>query len=260
MKIETNRFKAAITADEPQIGIWSSLCSNLAAEVISTTGFDWALIDMEHSPNDLASVLSQLQAYAGSKTTPVVRPPWNEPVMVKRLLDLGCFSLLFPMVQTPEEAEAAVRAFRYPPHGVRGVSLTHRGNRYGEATDYLERAEDEIAILVQIETMSALDRVAEIAAVDGVTGVFFGPADLSADMGLIGKPGHPDVTAAIERGCKAVREAGKPAGILIGDVAQSVHWLKTGMRFVACGTDLGLLAKGGRALGAQVRKDAGLAG
>lgn len=259
MQIEPNRFKAAITADQPQIGVWNSLCSNIAAEILSTTGFDWALIDMEHAPNDLSSVLSQLQAYAGSGTTPVVRPPWNEPVMVKRLLDLGCFSLLFPMVQSPEEAEAAVRACRYPPRGMRGVSLSQRGNRYGLAGDYLERIEDELAILVQIETMSALERIEEITRVEGVTGVFFGPADLSADLGVIGQLSHPDLVAAIEHGCRAVRAAGKPAGILVGDIEQSVHWLNQGMRFVACGTDQGLLARGGRALSAEVRKKAGIA-
>ncbi|MEW5423177.1 HpcH/HpaI aldolase/citrate lyase family protein [Amorphus sp. 3PC139-8] len=258
MQIETNRFKAAITSDTPQIGVWSSLCSNIAAEILATAGFDWVLIDMEHAPNDPASVLSQLQAYTASGTTPVVRPPWNEPVMVKRLLDIGCFSLLFPMVQTPEEAEAAVRSCRYPPRGTRGVALTHRGNKFGLASDYAARIEDELAILVQIETMSALERVDEIAAVDGVTGVFFGPADLSADMGLFGQLGHPDLTAAIERGCQAVQAAGKPSGILVTDVDLSVNWLEKGMRFVACGTDAGLIAKGGRALSADVRAKAGL--
>ncbi|WP_026379487.1 HpcH/HpaI aldolase family protein [Afifella pfennigii] len=259
MQLEQNRFKQAIRAGRQQVGIWSALCSNIVADILSTTAFDWALIDMEHSPNELRSVLSQLQAYRNGSVAPVVRPPWNEPVMVKRLLDLGATSLLFPMVQNAQEAEAAVKACRYPPRGVRGVSLSHRGNRYGDVGDYLERYEAETAVLVQIETQSALERVDEITAVDGVDGVFFGPADLSADMGLIGQPGHEKVTQAIRAGAARVRAAGKPTGILVADAALGAMWLKEGLTFVACGTDLGLLAKGARALNAAVRKEAGLA-
>lgn len=256
MDFPNNVFLQALREDRSQIGLWTSLCSNIAADVVGTAGYDWVLIDMEHSPNDLMSVLGQLQAYGVGGTTPVVRPPWNEPVVVKRLLDLGVFSLLFPMVQTPEEAAAAVRSTRYPPKGVRGVSLMQRGNRYGRIGDYAERIDREVCVLVQVETREALSRVGEIASVEGVDGVFFGPADLSADLGHFGKPGHPEVTAAIEEGYRKVRAAGKPAGILIGDPDQAIGWLKTGFTFVACGTDLAILARGAEALLAKVKQGA----
>lgn len=253
MKFPTNRFKQAIARDERQVGLWSTLCSNLVADVLASAGYDWIVIDMEHSANDLMSVLGQLQAYEVGDTTPVVRVPWNEPVMVKRLLDLGAFSLLFPMVQDADEAAAAVRSTRYPPQGVRGVALGQRANRFGRVEDYVERVEDEICVLVQIETRAALARVDEIAAVDGVDGVFFGPADLSADMGLLGQPGHPDVSAAIGDAAARAREAGKPTGILIGDENQAIGWLREGFAFVACGADTALLARGADGLVARVR-------
>ncbi len=260
MKMQTNPFKQAITAGKPQLGVWSSLCSNIAADILSTAAFDWVLIDMEHSPNELPSVLSQLQAYRAGTVHPIVRPPWNEPVMVKRLLDLGAPSLLFPMVQNADEAEAAVRACRYPPNGIRGVSLSQRANAYGSVTDYIDRCEDEICVLVQIETRAALDRVEEIAGVDGVDGVFFGPADLSADMGLLGQPNHDDVAAAIKGGADRVRAVGKATGILVGDAALATMWLGAGITFVACGSDLNLLARGARSLADTVRQESGLKG
>jgi 4-hydroxy-2-oxoheptanedioate aldolase len=259
VKLKENKFKRAILAGEPQIGIWSALCSNLVADILSTTAFDWALIDMEHSPNDLRSVLSQLQAYGGSSVTPIVRPPWNEPLYVKRLLDLGVTALLFPMVQNAEEAKAAVRSCRYPPKGIRGVSLSQRANRYTDVSDYIERVEDETAILVQIETQSALDKIEEIASVDGVDGVFFGPADLSADLGYLGQPGHEKVSEAIRNGAARVRAVGKPTGILVGDPAVAADWVKEGITFVGCGTDINLVAKGARTLNETVRQKAGLA-
>lgn len=257
MQLAENRFKRAIQANRPQIGIWNSLCSEIAAEVLSTAGYDWALLDMEHSPSDPRTVLRQMQAYRAGSTTPVVRPPWNEPVMVKRLLDLGAFSFLFPMVQTPEEAEAAVRATRYPPKGIRGVSLSQRGNCYGRVTDYLERIEDEICVLVQIETRAALSRVREIAEVEGVDGIFFGPADLSADLGIIGKLGDDKVVAAMQEGMAAAREAGKPTGTLMGTPEQALRWFKDGMSFVACGSDANLLARGADASLAAIQKGLG---
>lgn len=248
MKLPTNTFKQAITEGRSQIGFWNSLCSNIVADVVSTVGFDWALIDMEHAPNDMANVLAQLQAYGAGATHPIVRPPWNEPVIIKRLLDMGAYNLLLPMVQTPQEAEAAVRATRYPPAGIRGVSLVQRSNRYGAYEDYAERIDEELCVIVQIETRAALDRAEDIAAVDGVDGVFFGPADLSADMGFFGQPNHPDVRAALIRGLNAVTEKGKPAGILVGNVDIAIDWLNAGFTFVACGSDQNVLLQGARGL------------
>ncbi len=257
MKLAENRFKRAIKEGRPQIGIWNSLCSEITAEVLSTAGYDWALLDMEHSPSDPRTVLRQMQAYRAGDTMPVVRPPWNEPVMVKRLLDLGAFSLLFPMVQTVEEAEAAVRATRYPPRGIRGVSLVQRGNNFGRVTDYLERIEDEICVLVQIETRAALSRVGEIAQVEGVDGVFYGPADLSADLGIIGKMNDDKVVQAMLDGVKACKAVGKPTGTLMGTPELGLRWFKEGMSFVACATDQGLLARSADANIAAVRKGLG---
>jgi 4-hydroxy-2-oxoheptanedioate aldolase len=254
MQLASNTFKDAISRNHAQIGIWNSLCSVIAADILGTAGFDWVLIDMEHSPNDMMSVLGQLQAYEVGGTAPVVRPPWNDPVAIKRILDLGVFSLLIPMVQTAEEARAAVSATRYSPAGIRGVSLSQRGNRYGRIGDYMQRVEAEICVLVQIETRAALDRIEEIASVEGVDGVFFGPADLSADMGLIGQPTHADVTAAIAEGARKVAAIGKPTGTLIGDLKFVEHWLKSGFSFVACGSDIALLARGAENLRAQVAK------
>lgn len=257
MKTPENTFKKNILAGVPQVGLWTALCSNIVADVISTAGFDWALIDMEHSPNDLRDVLGQLQVFANSGTTAIIRPPWNEPVLVKRLLDMGAFTLLFPMVQNAKEAEQAVRSTRYPPYGTRGVSLNQRANRYGAATDYLARGESELCVLVQIETRAALACAAEIAAVEGVDGVFFGPADISADMGLLGQPNHPDVTTAIREGAAAVMAQGKPAGILVGSATLANNWLEEGFMFVAAGADLGLLAASTRALRADLCKPGG---
>jgi 4-hydroxy-2-oxoheptanedioate aldolase len=187
-----------------------------------------------------------------------VRPPWNDPVVIKRILDLGAFSLLIPMVQTAEEARAAVSATRYPPTGMRGVSLAQRGNRYGHIGDYLQRVEKEICVLVQIETRVALSNIEEIASVEGVDGVFFGPADLSADMGLIGQPTHEDVVAAIDESARKAAAAGKPTGTLIGDLKLVAHWLKSGFSFVACGSDIALLARGAENLRAGCEGGAGL--
>ena len=253
MKIQQNTFKAAIKAGKPQVGIWNSLCSNIVSDILSTVGFDWALLDMEHSPSGLDTVLGQMQGYLGSKTMPVVRPPWCEPVIVKRLLDLGVYSMLFPMIQTAEEAANAVKFCRYPPRGIRGLSLSNRGNRYGAAgMDYLERFEDELCILVQIETKAALGRVEEIAAVEGVDGVFFGPADLSMDMGYPGQMGHEAVQAAISDAGAKVHKIGKPTGILMPDIPSGKRWLDEGFEFVACGSDQGLLATAARKVYAEL--------
>ncbi len=253
MKLARNTFKAAITQGKPQIGLWNSLCSNFAADVVSSTGFDWALLDMEHSPNDERTVLGQMQAMQQGDTVPIVRPPWNDFVMIKRLLDIGACGFLFPMIQSAEEAEAAVAATRYPPRGIRGVSMAQRGNKFGRVTDYFERFEDELAVLVQIETREALERTAEITAVDGVDGVFFGPADIAADMGLLGLATHPDVWAAIGEAAKIVNAGGKPTGTLVQTADKAVELFNDGFSFVACGSDLGLLARGADALLANVK-------
>ncbi|MEM8811435.1 MAG: aldolase/citrate lyase family protein [Pseudomonadota bacterium] len=252
--LKTNTFKAAIKAGQPQVGLWISLCSNYAAEATAYAGFDWALLDMEHSPNELGIVLSQMQAFADSSTMTLVRPMWNDPVLVKRLLDAGAPGLLFPMIQSPEEAQAAVAATRYPPKGIRGVGMTHRGNRFGHSKDYFDRIEDELCVLVQVETRSALDQVEAIASVDGVDGVFFGPADISADYGKLGQPNDPEIWTIIKAAAAKVRALGKPVGTLVGSAEKGIELLNDGFAFVACGTDLGLLVRSADALAASVKK------
>ncbi len=253
MHLPKNTFKQALAEKRPQIGLWSTLSSNIGSEVLAHAGYDWIVVDMEHSPNEVPTVYTQLQSYDPSPTAAVVRLPWNDPVVVKRVLDIGAYSLLFPMIQTVEEATAAVASTCYPPRGIRGVSLNQRGNRYGRIADYVSKFETELCITVQIETTAALGRVEEIAAVDGVDGIFFGPADLSADMGYLGQPGHPKVKEALAEGLARCNKAGKPAGILTGAEADSIHWLKEGYVFVAVGTDTAILARGADALLGRIR-------
>ena len=253
MNLSPNTFKHALAQGAPQVGIWNSLCSNIAADVLAPAGYDWALLDMEHSPNDFRTVLGQLQAFQSGETVPIVRPAWNDAVLVKRLLDLGAPGLLFPMVQSVEEAKQAVAATRYPPRGIRGVSMSQRGNRFGRVSDYFERVEAETCVLVQIETREALARTEEIAAVDGVDGVFFGPADLAADMGLLGQLANDDLWSAIAQGADAARRAGKPSGTLVGHHDKAIGLFKDGFGFVACSSDLNLLVRSADAQLAEIR-------
>jgi 4-hydroxy-2-oxoheptanedioate aldolase len=244
MKLPQNPFLAAIRAGKPQIGIWISLCSPFAAEAVAGAGFDWAVIDMEHSPNDLTMVMGQLQVFAAYETTALVRPEWNDPVLVKRVLDIGAPGLVFPMVQSVDEAKKAVAGTRYPPRGIRGVSNNTRANKFGRITDYFARIEEETAVLLQVETRAAVAVADQIGAVEGVDGVFFGPADISADMGLLGQVMHADVWALIMPVARKLIAAGVPVGTLVTDATFARKLLDEGFTFVACGTDAGLLARG----------------
>ena len=253
MKLPNNAFQHAIKSGQKQIGLWISLSSNFAAEVVATAGYDWVLVDMEHSPNDLRTVMSQLQVFRDSGSTAIVRPEWNDTVLVKRLLDTGAPGLLFPMVQTVEEAQKAVAATRYPPRGVRGVSGSTRANSFGRVTDYFSRIEDETPVLVQVETIEAVNRATDIGTVDGVDGVFFGPADIAADMGMLGKPMDPKVWEAIWPAARKLIDRGVPVGTLVQDAKFAADLLRDGFTFVACGSDTGLLARASDNLLAQVK-------
>jgi 4-hydroxy-2-oxoheptanedioate aldolase len=248
MDLPTNAFKHAIAAGRLQIGLWSSLASNIGAEIVSDSGFDWILFDSEHSPNEVPGLLTQLQAAARGTATPIVRPAWNDPVLIKRILDIGAQSILVPYVQNAEEARRAVAAVRYPPAGIRGVAAASRASRYGRVTDYLKKADTEICLLVQVETRAALDELEAIAAVAGVDGVFIGPSDLSASFGHIGNPQHGEVQAALEQAVKRLKAAGKPAGILTPSEEEARRYIAWGYTFVAVGSDIGLLARGADAL------------
>lgn len=243
MDLPRNTFKAALLAGRSQIGLWCSLPGGYAAELVAGSGFDWLLFDTEHSPGDPLTVLPQLQAAAPYPVAPVVRPATNDAVLIKRFLDLGAQTLLIPYVQTPEEAAAAVAAMRYPTRGIRGVSALTRATRFGRVADYARRAEEELCLLVQIETGEALRRLEEIAAVDGVDGVFIGPADLAASLGHVGEAGHPEVVAAVEDAVRRLRAIGKPAGILTPDVAFARRCVELGTTFTAVGVDTGLLVR-----------------
>jgi 4-hydroxy-2-oxoheptanedioate aldolase len=253
-QLPLNTFKQAIREGRPQIGLWTSLCSNYAAEVIAGAGFDWILIDTEHAPNELPMVFSQLQGLVGGTAVPVVRPAWNDMVLVKRLLDIGVQNLLIPYVQTPEEARAAVASTRYPPEGIRGVAVTHRANRYGRIKDYHKRCGDEICVIVQIETRLGLQNLEAIAAIEGIDGLFIGPSDLAAALGHLGDPGHPDVRAAIEDALERIRKSGKAPGILAPVEADARHWLSVGCVVLAVGSDAGLLARHSEELASKFKK------
>jgi 4-hydroxy-2-oxoheptanedioate aldolase len=243
-----NAFKAAVKAKKLQIGLWQSLCSNIGAEICSDSGFDWLLLDTEHSPNEIPDLLSQLQAMELGTATAIVRPAWNDAVIIKRCLDIGAQTLLIPYVQNVEEANAAVAATRYPPAGIRGVSVAARASRYGRVPGYLTKANDEICVLVQVETRQALDRIEAIAKVDGVDGVFIGPSDLAASFGHVGNPQHADVQAAMKNAVERLTAIGVSAGILTGNEEEARRYIEWGYLFVAVGSDVGLLAKNADAL------------
>ena len=237
-----NNFKTAIAAGQQQIGLWSSLCSNIATEIVAGSGFDWIVLDTEHAPNEVPGLLQQLQAMTTSATEPVVRVAWNDAVIIKRVLDIGARTLLIPFVQNPEEARQAVASTRYPPRGIRGVSVGPRANHYGRVAGYHHVAHESTCVLVQIETRSACAQIEAIAAVEGVDGIFIGPSDLAADLGHLANPRHPEVQAAIADACARIRAAGKPAGMLTGDPEEACRYLAAGFTFVAMGSDSGVLA------------------
>lgn len=251
MDLPVNTFKRALAAGKPQIGFWLSLSSHYSAEVCAGAGFDWLLIDTEHSPNEIDMVLCQLQAIAPYPSHPIVRVAWNDAVTVKRTLDVGAQSLLFPFVQSAEEAARAVAATRYPPRGIRGVAGTTRATRFGRVKDYAKRAHEETCVLVQVETQEAVDAIESIAQVDGVDGIFIGPADYHASLGYTGETANPAVLPKVDDAIGRIRAAGKAPGILTSDEKLARHYLELGALFVAVGADVGLLARGAEALRAR---------
>jgi 4-hydroxy-2-oxoheptanedioate aldolase len=253
MELPRNNLKHALAAGTQQLGLWSSLASNYTVEVIAGAGFDWLLLDTEHSPNDLESVLAQLQACAPYATHPVVRVAWNDTVLIKRFLDIGTQSLLIPFVQNAEEARAAVAATRYPPQGVRGVAGLTRATRFGRVPGYAKRAHEELCVLLQVETKEALDNIEAICAVEGVDGVFIGPADLHASLGYTGETGNPAVVPMIEDAIRRIRQAGKAAGVLTSAEAEVRRYIAAGSSFTAVGADVGILARGAEQLLAKYR-------
>ena len=248
MEFPINKFKKGLREGRQQVGLWSSLSSAAATEILADSGFDWILIDTEHAPNETPMVADQLRAASLGSASPVVRPAWNDQVILKRLLDVGVQTLLVPFIQSPEEAARAVAATRYPPRGVRGVASVHRSNRYGRVPDYFARADDEMCVLVQLETGPAVEALEAIAAVDGVDAVFIGPSDLAASLGHLGNNAHPEVRGTIENACRRAQAIGKPIGILAPIETDARAYLDMGFAFVAVGSDVVVLRKGCDAL------------
>jgi 4-hydroxy-2-oxoheptanedioate aldolase len=254
MQISTNTFKQALRRGEPQIGLWLGLADSYVAELLATAGFDCLVIDAEHSPNDPRSVLPQLQAMAPYPVHPIVRPVHGRVDLIKQYLDIGAQTLIIPMVESAEQARQMVAATRYPPRGVRGVgSAVARASRWNQVDDYLRRSDDEMCVLVQVESVNAMAQLESIAAVDGLDGIFFGPADLAASMGLLGKPSDPAVQAAVIRGIATVTAAGKAAGTLTSDRKLAHEYLRQGALFVAVGVDTTMLAASARELAAEFK-------
>ena len=254
MDMPINRFKQRLQSGEAQIGLWLGLADPYCAELAANAGFDWLLIDGEHAPNDLRGLLGQLQAVAPYPSQPVIRPVIGDTALIKQLLDIGAQTLLVPMVENAAQAQERVRALRYPPQGIRGVgSALARASRWNSIPGYLDKADAQMCLLVQIENLDGLAKLDEIVAVDGVDGVFIGPADLSAAMGHRGNPGHPEVQAAIENAIVRIGQAGKAAGILSADQTLARRYLELGAKFVAVGVDTTVLMRGLQTLAAAFK-------
>ena len=252
-ELPPNAFKRALLEGRQQIGLWVSLASPYSAEIVAGAGYDWLVIDTEHSPNEVDTTLAQLQVVAAYPVSAVVRPAWNDKILIKRHLDIGAQTLLVPYVQTAQEAADAVAAIRFPTRGVRGVAGVTRASRFGRVKDYAKRAEQELCMLVQIETRAGLENLEAIARTDGVDGVFIGPADLAAGLGHLGEQQHPEVQSAIQDGIKRIRACGKGAGILATDEASARRYIEWGTTFTAVGLDAMVLGRELEKLAAKFR-------
>lgn len=248
-----NDFKRNLREGKKQYGLWLSLDSPMATEIVAGSGYDWLLLDLEHNCIDLSSVVNHLRAAKGGTAEVVVRLPWNDPVVFKRLLDLGVRSFMVPLVQSAEEAHAAVAATRYPPHGIRGAAANTRASSFNRITDYFENTHENICIVVQIETVRAVDAIAEIGAVDGVDGLFVGPSDLSASMGLAGKAALPQVKEMITKALGLIKKTGKAPGLLNFVPPDARSWVQAGFQFVAVGADGAIVARRSESLLQEIK-------
>ena len=256
--VKTNHVKQALRGGRPPAGAWLHLCSGISAEIMSRTGFDWLLVDMEHGHGDYQTLLAQLQAIEGSPVIPIVRVQWNDPAVIKRVLDLGAYGVMVPWVGGRAEAEAGVRAAKYPPEGIRGIAGSHRAGGYGRhAAEYWRRANDEMLVVIQIETVSALAEVEEIAKIPGVDVLFVGPADLSTALGHMGNPGHPVVQAAIAR----IEAAAKANGVALGNITrnwdQARELYGKGYQFLTLCSDTTLVTQGAQTVLDRYRETVG---
>lgn len=254
MHLPKNSFLRALRAGETQIGLWHGLFHPYVTELLAGTGFDWLCLDAEHSPSDQHNLLAQLQAIAAYPTAPVVRAVSDDVSLIKQYLDIGAQTLLIPMVESAAQAARIVAATRYPLKGIRGVgSALARASRWNQVPGYLQRCEEELCVLVQVESVAGLENLAAIAGTEGIDGVFFGPSDLAASLGLLGQSGNPQVQEAISKGIATVRSAGKAAGVLTVDLPLAHHYIQAGASFVAVGLDTGLLVQSATDLAKRVR-------
>jgi 4-hydroxy-2-oxoheptanedioate aldolase len=255
VQLPKNAFKNGLGGPHRMAGVWSISGSALVAEGLGCAGYDFVVLDMEHAPNDVPRMLSLLQAVAGTPSAALVRLPWNDAVIVKQMLDLGANALMFPFVQTAQEAHRAVAATRYPPEGTRGVAGMSRASRFAGVENYFDKAAGELCVVVQLETIEAVSRIAEIAAVPGVDSIFIGPSDLSASMGMIGQIDHADVQQVLAQAASDCASAGKPVGILAANAQRALTYLDYGYNWVAAGSDLGLMMAAARAGAKLIRGD-----
>ncbi|MCR8913919.1 4-hydroxy-2-oxoheptanedioate aldolase [Marinobacter panjinensis] len=257
MELPKNRFKQGLATGETQYGLWLGLPDNSAAEIAAAAGFDWLLIDGEHAPFDLRTIMSHLQAMAPYDVAPVVRCVEGNTALIKQLLDIGVQTLLVPMVEDAEQAKQLVKAVRYPPDGIRGLGTSlARAARWNQIPGYLKKANDEICLIVQVETASAMENLDEILAIEGVDGVFIGPSDLSASMGYIGDAGNREVVDTINKGLHRIRTAGKYAGLLCPDPSLAESYIRQGANFVGVGVDTLILANETRKLAQRFKQGA----
>ena len=254
--VKANHVKRALREGRPTAGAWLSMCSGISAEIMSRAGFDWLLVDMEHGHGDLQTLLAQLQAIEGSETIPIVRVQWNDAAVIKRVLDLGAYGVMVPWIGGLADAEAAVRAAKYPPAGIRGIAGSHRAGGYGRhAAEYWKRANDEILVILQVETRAAVDEIDQIVKVPGVDVIFIGPGDLSTAYGHMGNPGHPDVQAAFARVEAAARSAGLALGNITRGWEQAKELYAKGYQFLTLCADTSLVVQGSQDVLARFRQD-----
>ena len=249
-----DEFRERLRDGETLIGLWCSLGSPMVAEILSLADYDWILLDTEHSPNEPRDLLTQLQALQGCRSEPIVRPAWNDPVLIKRVMDLGVKSLIVPFVQTREEAEAAVRASRYPPDGVRGIAAGTRASRYGTDEAYWRTINDRVAVIAQVESQQTLDNLEAICEVPEIDCLFVGPNDLAASLGLIRQIDAGPVQEGIARVVETCRAKGKAAGILATSAEETRRYLDMGFTLVGAGADIAVLRNGAVALREQFRQ------
>jgi 4-hydroxy-2-oxoheptanedioate aldolase len=261
MDMPLNRFRTALLAREWQVGLFLGLANPYSAEVVASAGFDWLLIDGEHGPNDLRSILAQLQVLAAYPVHPVVRTVDHDVARIKQLLDAGAQTLMVPMVETAKQAQDLVRAMHYPPAGIRGVGTAlARAARWNAISDYFTHADEQMSLIVQIESVAGLAALPEIAAVKGVDGVFIGPSDLAASMGYLGQPGHPDVRAAVQKALEDIVACGKAAGVFAAEPALAKTYQTQGASFVLVGVDTLLLRTAAKALAERFKESTAATG